>query len=238
MNKSKKNMYIFLSILVLFLLIMLSPLFNIKTVNVSGNRDIDTNEILRQINLTGDNGNIFTYNSSKYEKILSENAYFESVKIKKSFPNTINVTIDERIVSFYILYSNNTYLYMDNNGVVVDTKQFVSYNHPIIKGLMFDNFTIGKPLVVTNEEALIEAKNIVKTINRYDTYNTPVVIDVKNTNNIHIYVKNINIVFGNAQNIDLKVRRSIGAISAIDDDLKGYLYVDDIDRDAYFKIIT
>lgn len=236
-NKNKIILCIF-SILIIIVLITQSSIFNIKTVNVVGNNIVESNIILRDSNLADANGNIFLYNSRKYEKELKKNAYFETVNIKKSLPSKIDIILEEREIAFYVLYSNNTYLYLDKNAIVIDTKQNTTLNYPIIKGLEFDSFTVGEPLIVKNKEALDNAKIITRTINRYINFDDQITIDINKSNNIHLYVKNINVVFGDAQNVDLKVRRMIATIPLIDDDLKGYLYVDDVSRDAYFKIIT
>lgn len=237
MNK-RIYIYIFLVFSILIISISMLPIFNITSVNVVGNRLVPTNDILRDADLVAINSNIFLYPKSKYEKSLKKNPYFEDANIKRILPNSIVIEISERILSSYVLYKNNTFLYMDNNFIVMDTKQNFTENRPIIKGIEFDSFTVGKALNVKNVEALESAKTITKTINRYEDLPENITIDVKDTSNIHIYVNNINVVFGDAQNCDLKVRRMLAAISAVDSELKGYLYVDDVNRDAYFKIIT
>lgn len=237
MNK-RIYIYILLVFAIVIIAISMLPIFNITSVNVVGNKLVPTNDILRDADLVAINSNIFLYPKSKYEKSIKKNPYFDDVKIKRDLPNSIVIEVSERILSSYVLYKNNTFLYMDNNFIVIDTKQNFTENHPIIKGIEFDSFTVGKPLDVKNTDALESAKTITKTINRYDDLPQNITIDVKDTKNIHIYVNNINVVFGDAENCDLKIRRMLAAISAVDAELKGYLYVDDVNRNAYFKIIT
>ncbi len=237
MKKNKIYICIIVTIILLFLISM-SPIFSITSVNVTGNEIVPTNEILEETNLVVMNKNIFTYPVNKYESELKNNAYFSDVNIKRIFPNQIDITITEKSLDFYTLYSNNTYLYMNEDGTVMDAQKNYSISKPIIKGLEFDTFTIGQPLVVKNTEALECAKTITNTIKRYGSFDEQIVIDVSDTSNIHILVNNVNIVFGDISNCDLKIRRSIAAIPAIDPSLKGYLYVDDVNRNTYFKIVV
>lgn len=236
---TKKSIYIItVGILVLLFLISMSPAFSITSVNVQGNEIVPTDEILTDADLMVLNKNIFLYPANKYEKKLKQNAYFKGVKVKKTFPNKIDITIDERVINFYVLYSNNTYLYMDNDAVVMDVSQNFTKNCPIIKGLDFDTFTLGETLEVKNQDAFDSAITIAKTIKRYGEYDVPIVVNVQDPDNINIIINNINIVFGDISDCDIKVRRCIAAIPYIEPELKGYLYVDDVSRDAYFKIIT
>ncbi len=235
----KNKIYIYIAIAFFMLLIItMSPLFNITSVNVQGNINVETNEILEEIDLVALNKNIFLYPTAKYEKKLKENPYFESIKIKRKLPHQIDVQIEERTLNFYVLYSNNTYLYMDNEGIVLDVAQNITKSCPIIKGLDFETFTLGEKLVVSNPDAFESAITISSTIKRYGEFDVPIVVDVTDTSNINIVINNINVVFGDMSNCDIKVRRCIAAIPEIDPELKGYLYVDDVNRNAYFKIIT
>ncbi len=237
MKKNKISIYIII-IAILVFLISMSPIFSITKVNVIGNELVPTNEILEDANLVVMNKNIFTYSSTKYQRKLKNNAYFSDVNIKKIFPNQIDINITEKNLDFYALYSNNTYLYMNEDGTVMDAKKSYTINKPTIKGLNFDSFTIGQPLIANNQESLTSASTIANTIKRYGEFEDPIIIDVSDPNNIHILVNNVNIVFGDISNCDLKIRRAIAAIPAIDPTLKGYLYVDDINRNTYFKIVV
>ncbi len=237
MKKNRIYIYIAVSFIFLFLIAM-SPIFSIKSINVKGNEIVPTNDILTEIDLIVFNKNMFLYPAKKYEKQLKQNPYFKDVKIKKNYPNSIDVVIDERNIDFYTLYANNNYLYMDYDGIVLDSQNNFTINRPVIKGLEFDTWAKGEVLQVKDQEALDAAITICKTIKRYGEFPDYVVINVSDTSNINIIVNNVNIVFGDISDCDIKVRRAIAAIPEIDPDLKGYLYVDDVSRNAYFKIIT
>ncbi len=237
MKKNKIYIYVTVSLVFLFLILM-SPIFSIKSINVKGNEIVPSNNILSESNLIVFNKNIWLYPVKKYEKILKENPYFSDVKIKRNLPNEIEINVDERNIDFYTLYANNNYLYMDYNGVVLDSKNNFTKNLPIVKGLEFDTWAKGENLTVKDPKALEDAITICKTIKRYGAFDVPVVINMADTSNINIIVNNVNIVFGDATDCDIKVRRAIAAIPEIDPHLKGYLYVNDVSENAYFKIIT
>ncbi len=234
----KNKIYIILALIVSVLFILsMSPFFGITSVDVVGNKNISTNEILEKTNLVILNRNIFTYSANKYEKELKANAYFENANIRKILPNKIIVEVKERTLDFYVLHSKNTYLYMSEDGKILDAKQNYTISLPIIKGLNFDTFTIGQTLSVNDQEALNNAIILINTIKRYGSFEDQIVIDVSDSKNISILVNNVNIIFGDISDCDLKVRRSIAAIPAIEPELKGYLYVNDVNRNTYFKLI-
>ncbi len=235
---TKNKIYIIISVLVSILFILsMSPVFNITSIDVVGNKNIGTNEILDKTNLVVLNKNIFTYSASKYEKELKSNAYFENVKIRKVYPNEIIVEVKERTLDFYVLHSKNTYLYMSEDGTILDAKQNYTNSLPIIKGLDFDTFTIGQKLSINDQNSLNSAITLTNTMKRYGSFDVPVIIDVSDSKNITILVNNVNIIFGDITDSDLKIRRAIAAIPEIEPELKGYLYVDDVNRYTYFKLI-
>ena len=73
----------------------LTPIFNIKTINVTGNSKLSTEQITAQIDYVSGK-NLFRTGKRGIRKKLSELAYVENVIIKKRpFPPSLTVQIEE-----------------------------------------------------------------------------------------------------------------------------------------------
>lgn len=142
----------------IFLLLMLSPWLYISNIKVKGLKTLDQANVIKQLSLDKPT-NILSFNSFVAKKRLKENYYVEDVTVKKKLPNTVTITIKERDIVGYIPYSNS-YLFIDKSGMVIDTKQSFTQNLPIIYGLSFDSFTIGKKLKTDNQDAFLVVMEI------------------------------------------------------------------------------
>ena len=84
---------------------LVSPIFNIKEIDVSNNEQIKTETIvsLSQLNL---GQNIFKFNKNKVNKNIKTNAYIESVEIKRKLPNKVQIQIEERKQEYNVEFLN------------------------------------------------------------------------------------------------------------------------------------
>ena len=103
-KKKKRTVKIFL-ILILFIalciLLATSEIFNIKKVSVQGLDKLTDKEIISYSNIIiGEN--IFKTNLAKAEYEIEKNPYVKTVEVKRKFPNTILVSIEERKVNYMV----------------------------------------------------------------------------------------------------------------------------------------
>ena len=120
---------------------------------------------LTKINI--ESTNIFAITNNNIRKNLKENPYVEEVSIKRKLPNTLQIYITERKVSYQIEYSNN-YIYLDNQGYILEISE-EKKDIPIIKGLstIKESIQIGQRLI---DEDLIKLNTVAKIVN-YCKYN-------------------------------------------------------------------
>lgn len=125
--------------------IILSPIFDIKHVDVKDNDIISFEKI---ISLSGIelNNNMFKYNKMELEKNIKRNAYIEEVKIDRILPDTIKITVKERTPTLMLLYGNS-YVYINNQGYILEISDKL-LNLPII-----ENYE-------TNQNDLVEGNRI------------------------------------------------------------------------------
>ena len=122
-------------------------------------------------------------------KNLKENSYVEEVKLERKLPNTIELYITERKVSYQIEYSDR-YIFLDNQGYILEISE-EKKDIPVIEGFstIKGNIGIGERLL---EEDLIKLNVVAKFINhcKYNTIESKITdIDVTEDTNYIVYFK-------------------------------------------------
>lgn len=179
-KKAKLILKIFM-VLVLFagviIFLLTSPLFNIKNISVTGNDKVSNDQIisLSQIELET---NIYKMVNSKVEENIKENAYIDTVSVKRKLPNEVNITVTERKPKYMLQYGN-AYVYISSQGYMLEVSE-EKLELPVISGYS------------TSQEEL-KAGN---RLNNEDLNKLEVVLKIMesaNNNDIAIYVSEINI---------------------------------------------
>lgn len=124
--KKRKKRKIILIIIILLLLIILccaylftSEQFNIKNITIIGNNQLTQEEIYNLSNIKL-NDNIFLTLSSVIKVRIKQNPYIEDVKITKIYPNQIKIEVQERVKEFQILTDTGIYIFIDQQGNILD----------------------------------------------------------------------------------------------------------------------
>lgn len=163
-NKRKKNnkiimsvMYSIFLIFIVIIFILITPIFNITMIEVDGNSKVSKETIISLSELkVGDN--IFRFNKNTILKI-KENSYIDSVKIKRSLPGIVKISVKEREIK-YQLKVINSYIYVDKNGYILEISS-EKKNVPILVGVktVEDDLLNKKRL---DDVDLYQLNNIVK----------------------------------------------------------------------------
>ena len=165
-----------------------SSLFNIKSINITGNEKLSENKIISLSGLEIDT-NMFRFNKSQVIKKIKENAYIEEVKISRKLPNTIQINIEERETT-YMLQFADSYVYINNQGYMLDISN-EKLPVPIIVGFLTDlnNIKAGNRIDVEDlkkmemiikiyEEAKINQLNeLITKIDVSDTKNFTLILE-------------------------------------------------------------
>ena len=208
-KKMNKKIIGFFSIIILIAVIIVlaltAPIFNITDITVNGNNQISSNMI---INLSGlkRGENIFKFNSSVEQKI-KENAYIETVNIKRRLPGTVEISVEERQIKYQINLINS-YVYIDKNGYILENSA-ERKDVPVIVGLSIkeDEMMNDKRLKTEDLEKL---NDIIKIVDAAKTINADILITEINTENTDNYVlylesQNKKINIGDTSNLTNKM---------------------------------
>lgn len=228
MKKIGFKLFILCSVVICFMFIVLSlPYFSITDILVQGNSKVETKYIKELIGVDGEN--IFIFNKNKSEKLLSQNPYISEVVITKRYPKTVIIAIKERRPSAYIEDTPDSFLYIDENGMVLDVLNQIKDNLPIIVGLKFSKYSIGDILKVENMGSFETIVTLARLFNEYDMSKEIAKVDVTNENDIHLYIYQIDVVFGSVLEADFKLREIKAILQEIPNvqEIKAILRIED-----------
>jgi cell division protein FtsQ len=185
--------------------LMTSTLFNIKTINVTGNNRVSQQEIIRLSGLTYQQ-NVFRINTKETMKNIFQSPYVEKIKIRRGLPNIINIDIIEREPIVLVPYVGS-YLYVDSEGIVVEINSSVEgMNLPKINGLKFNTFKLGEEIKVEDKLQLTSVIKLINEIKKAGIIQEIAEINAENILNLKLKTKSgIKINLGDDSNINTKI---------------------------------
>ena len=211
--KKKKRIKLMLKFTALLIIIiagiifaLVSPIFNIKEIDVSNNEQIKTETIvsLSQLNL---GQNIFKFNKNKVNKNIKTNAYIESVEIKRKLPNKVQIQIEERKQEYNVEFLNG-YAYINNQGYILqisEEKQALA----TIQGISTPDEQIVEGNRLNSEdleklEVIIQIMNICKNY-ELDSKITNIDISTKDEYTLYLEEEKKTIYLGDKSNLSNKM---------------------------------
>lgn len=222
MNKTFIKIF---AVMVIFVIIWAvffkSPYFQINTIQINGLDNL-TEEQVKSMLTTNEGNNIFSFSASKCEKRLSKSHYVESVSVSRDLPHTIVIDLNEYKLRGYVPYMGS-YLYINENGLILDIQKNITKQLPVILGLNFDSFTAGEILRVDNPSAFSTMVELSRLFDKYQLLTDIIKVDVTNVNDIHLYVNKVDVEFGDMDNANRKILMLIEVLKQLDTNYAGIL---------------
>ena len=219
-KKTKIFKYIFLTICVIGLIVaaMMSPLFDIKEINIEGNEKLTNEEILSlsQMNI---GENTFRTSTIKAKNNIMENAYVESVDIKRVLPDKILISVTERKATYMIEYGSG-FVYINNQGYILEISE-EKLEVPILQGAetSTEEFKVGNRICANDLEKMTTVIKIMEIAQNNDISNLITRIDIENKQNYKIIFEGEQKVAYIGDNTDLNTK--ILCVKSIVDREKG-----------------
>lgn len=140
-----------LGIIAILIVMFLTPLFNIKTVNVVGISKVTQEQIFTEIgDYTG--RNLFSARSRSIKKKISNIAYIEKAAVKKKpFPPTLTVEVTERIPAVQIAYAE-AYIVIDKDGIILEKVAEKLEGIAVCEGLKVTSANEGEYISLKEED--------------------------------------------------------------------------------------
>lgn len=242
-KKSKKKsarakfVIIFILIIVLTIFICSSSLFNINSISVNGNEKLSENKIISASGLEM-HTNIFKFNKSKIIDNIKQNAYIESVTLKRKLPNKIDINVKERVVTYTLQFADS-YVYINNQGYMLEISN-EKLEVPILVGFTTDlsNIKAGNRLDIEDLEKMNMVIKIYEIARLNDLAHLITKIDISNNKNytIELESEGKTVYLGNGSDLNARMIHLI----AILEETKGkngeiFLNVDLNSQKTYFR---
>lgn len=240
MKKTVKYTFIVFILCCISVLFVLSPIFNIREINVLKNEKITKESIVGLLNIKSDT-NILKENNKIIREKLKENPYInvEKTTIRRILPSTLIISISEREVE-YILEFGNVYAYIDKEGNILEISSQEIENKLKIKGYKtpMDSIKEGNKLIEKDVAKLKDIAQILKFAKNFQIDDKVTSIDIDDENDYVIYMsgENKTVHIGNTEDLDTKMLY-VKAILEKEKENEGEIFVnvDLNNRNAYFK---
>lgn len=167
---------------------MISPIFNIKDIQVTNNEQVNSDTIISLSELKIEE-NIFRFSGMIIANKIKENAYIKDVKIHRKLPNTIQIEVEERKHSYSVDFLGK-YAYIDKQGYILeiaeDSKQKI-----IIQGITTpeERVVVGNRLDDQDLERLEDVIKIKNATKEYNLDSKVTSIDISDKNEYSMYLE-------------------------------------------------
>src|SRR5690625_4354626 len=215
-KKANRRLIFYLSIffvLISIIVYLQSPLSNIKTIEISGNMYLSNEKIIQESKLSSDM-NIWTVNEKKTEKILLENPLIDTVKVNRSLPWTIEISLTEHPRIAYIKKDKDFHPILGNVTILSPIQELIG-DDTLLVNFKEDNYLTR--MTTELSELPIGILNLISEIHWEPVKD--------NKNRILLYMNDGFIVDGTMRNFAEKMQIYPSIVSQLDPDIEGIIHI-------------
>ena len=236
-HKKKGFIILFVFTITSFLAValLLSPLFQIRQIEIVGNSAISNEEILEHAQLeTGQN--MLAFNAGTVHSQINRLPFVRSVNIVREFPDKVIITVSERtpIANIRVAHSA-TYLLIDDTGMVLESGSVPVPALPVAIGIDFASFAVGEYLDVENDLIFRDMLRLYRLFARYDFF--PDTVDMSNPADIVFQTEMLNIFFGSMSDMDRKIQYLSAIKEQWSPEARGFIEIRDVNERPIFGLI-
>ena len=204
--------------IIVFAALSLTVLFPVKKATFSGSKVYTSAQVETNIDIIGQN--IITLS----EKTIADTArrklpYIDSVKIKRSFPDTVSVEITDA-VEYAAYEQNGKYVITSVDGYILNIKASKPQSLIMIKAKIKKS-EIGGKIEFEDEKTSATIETIVSELKKYKIKTDTIDITVPTEIKVGIMNNRFSVNLGTKQDIDKKLKHLSVMIKEIDGSSKG-----------------
>lgn len=213
-RKKKIARIVLLVFILIFIIVCLtiSPIFNVEEIEVKDNSKISSDRII-SVSEIKEYKNMFLFNKNiAIKKILKSEPYIESATIKRTIPNKVTIYVKERKPVLQIKLEDDTYVYINNQGYVLEFSEEKLESIPVILQIETDliNLKNEDKIIRLNENDLNSLGIILKVISIMKDYQMDSYIvgfDISNEDDLIVSLnqKNKKVHFGDCSDLNTRV---------------------------------
>ena len=102
----------------------------------------------------------------KHDYVKVSIPFIETYDVNIEYPDKVHVILYEKSIVAYIIYKGN-YMYFDKDGIVLQSLSEHKKDVPMVTGIKFGKFSIGKAFSVKDEKLFSKIMNISQLISHY-----------------------------------------------------------------------
>ena len=245
MHSRKFKIAIVIGVLAFAVVIFLfSPFFNIQEIIISGYNTVSRRELEERIgaDLTT---NLLFFNTRTARYRIMENLYVADVSFTRDLPGRLYVQVRERRLAAFVEHTPGSFLYIDEQGRVLEVRPFTNQPLPMVEGLNFSRFTLGEVLDVADSAAFNIVTQYAQLIYRHGLACRVTHINVADTANTRILVGHIEFNVGGLIDAEMKVRIIAGILDEMPESehVRGLVDISNVDfretrGEFIFEILT
>lgn len=190
-------------LIILYLFVFKTDYFSVKNIEVVGNKKLSNSEIIKA-SLCNKGENILKVNTRTGEESIRRLPYVKDCKIKRKFPNTIIIQVEERKEIAAIPYSNLVALIDKEGYVLTIEKDSKNIKLPRLIGLSKVEVKIGDNVFhqvkIENIEQFIVLSDKLGLLDKIEY------IDFSDEKNVTFQInQDTNVAFGHLDNVKYKL---------------------------------
>ncbi len=216
MKKRHRKQLAFLVALVLvasvMAIVLLTPAFNISKIEVYGNSVLKDEQIIQASGIVK-GINIFEMSVKESKNNIKSLGYVESVKIKRSLPSTVKITIVEEVGVAY-LKAEDGFVIIAADGRCIDINDGTDGKNaaktpdlPLVKGMKNVKYKVGKTITTENKVQFEALTACLHEFSKNDYVFNMREIDMTDITDIkfYYYSKDLCVTVGTTDMIDYKM---------------------------------
>lgn len=219
--------------IVLFVLIVIAgtvfylSTFTVEQVDVNGCEIVNTQTVTDAVKAQAPLDNTLLLCLKTKFKKLDEIPFVSKMDVEMTGRKSIAVTVYEKSIAGCVLYEGN-YVYFDKDGIVLDSSKERVGTVPLIKGLIFDEWDVGKKLPSDDDKKFQTILTITQLVEKYNLEIDSIKFTAENE--IVLQHGGITIELGEGEYLAVQMM-NLGNILKNLEGMSGTLYMKDFDSE-------
>ncbi len=147
--------------------------------------------------------------------------YVKSAKVDYNSFSSVSILVEEKSITSYMPYQNQ-YLALDKDGYIVGFEDERLKQLPIISGISYEASAVGQQLI-QNEYLLRILLDLYQLSRKYSFYFDEIAFINGDGSQMHIYVGAVDIIIGDGEGLDRKIRDASEVIDRLGSEEAGIL---------------
>lgn len=220
--KRRRMFSVCIMILILTVVCLFTPIFNISNISVVGNRVVTEEAVIKASGIKKGT-NVFRANISSAKKYICDLGYVEKVEINRKFPSKIVIKITECTETAYIIFAAN-YVGIDTSGRVISIKKAANVQDAkmTVTGITLKSFKEGSEFVAAKSEKKEILTDVFAAAKKQKIFDEITNINLADIKSIKLTLKNkMTVILGENESLEYKMAYLTEIINNLDEKTRG-----------------